>query len=251
VGFVSGDYLVEAVTAQCGDVPVFGGFSVDDSADFQQNCFVITPEGDYRDRVGFILFYGDVHPTFYCASISDKRIFDRWFMITESNGTEVISINDKPALDFLETIGITPEMTRSGVLTNIVLAVQVGESAYFPRQIINLTDHDTLIMGGTMEKGTRFRVGGFDKADMLEAAKTVSRNALAHLNEKAFALVLSCASRFVLLGSESMDEVHMVREQISETPFMMAYAGGEICPIKLGDGFMNHFQNGAFIVCAI
>ncbi|MDR0948871.1 MAG: FIST C-terminal domain-containing protein [Lachnospiraceae bacterium] len=252
VGIVSGDLLTSAVTEQTDGAPVFGGFAVDDSPTFTENCFVITPDGEFLDRVGFVLLYGDVHPLFYKASISEKRIFDRWFMITEANGNEVISINDRSSLDFLALIGITKEMVKSAVLTNIVLAIQEDDLSYFPRQIINLSEHDTLILGGTVENGTRFRVGGFDKLDMLESAQQATQNAFEHSHEKAFALALSCASRFVLLGSESLDEVHMVREAMAGMPFMMGYAGGEICPSVRKDGsFYNRFQNGAFVLCVI
>jgi hypothetical protein len=253
VGMVAGDLLVEAVTAQTGGAPVFGGFCVDDSPTFMENCFVITPEGDYPDRVGFVFLYGDVKPTFYKASISEKRIFDRWFMVTEANGNEVLSINDRPPLEFLEVIGITKEMAQEAVLTNLVVAVQEEDGSYFPRQIIGYSDNDTLLLGGTVENGARFRVGGFDKKDMLEAAQVAAQNTFAHSHEKAFALVLSCASRFVLLGSESLDEIHMLRQAIPGMPFLMGYAGGEICPHMHGDGSLHHnrFQNGAFILCAI
>jgi hypothetical protein len=253
VVMVAGDLLVEAVTVQTGGAPVFGGFAVDDSPTFMDNCFVITPDGDFRDRVGFVLLYGDIEPTFYSASISEKRIFDRWFMVTEANGNEVISINDRSPLDFLEVIGITKEMAREAVLTNLVIAVQEEGETYFPRQIVGYSDNDTLLLGGTVEKGTRFRVGGFDKSDMLEAAQVAAKNAFAHSHEKAFALVLSCASRFVLLGSESLDEVHMLRQAIPGMPFLMGYAGGEICPHMQRDGSIHHnrFQNGAFVLCAI
>jgi hypothetical protein len=253
VGMVAGDLLVEAVTAQTDGSPVFGGFCVDDSPTFMENCFVITPEGDFRDRVGFVLLYGDIQPLFYKASISEKRIFDRWFMVTEANGNEVLSINDRSPLDFLDVIGITKEMAQEAVLTNLVIAVQEEDGSYFPRQIIGFTDNNTLLLGGTVEKGARFRVGGFDKADMLEAAQVAAQNVFAHSREKAFALVLSCASRFVLLGSESLDEVHMLRQAIPGMPFLMGYAGGEICPHMCGKGIIHHnrFQNGAFILCAI
>jgi hypothetical protein len=252
VGFVAGDLLVEAVTELSGGALVFGGYSVDDSLTFQENCYVITPDGDFLDRVGFVLCYGDIRPTFYCASITEKRILDRWFMITEAKGNEIISINDRSSLEFLELIGITPEMTRSAVLTNLVLAIQVDKTSYYPRQIVGLSENDTLMLGGTVENGTRFRVGGFDKLDMLTAAQETAGKISACSKEKAFVLIFSCASRFVLLGSESLDEIHMVREATGGLPFLMAYAGGEICPLLRDDGSVfNHFQNGAFVMCAI
>ncbi|MDR0984533.1 MAG: FIST C-terminal domain-containing protein [Ruminococcus sp.] len=252
VGTVAGDLLVEAVTEQSGGALVFGGFSVDDSPTFQENCFVIMPDGDYRDRVGFVFLYGDIQPLFFSASISVKRIFDREFMVTQANGNEVISINDRSSVEFLDLIGITPEMAKSAVLTNLVLAVYVDDSTYYPRQIVGFSDNETLILGGTIEAGTRFRVGGFDKTDMLGSANEIVKKAFEHKSEKSFAFILSCASRSMLLGSESLDEIHMVREVIGDLPFLMAYAGGEICPLVRDDGSVfSHFQNGAFIICVI
>jgi hypothetical protein len=44
----------------------------------------------------------------------------------------------------------------------------------------------------------------------------------------------------------------MVRDVTAGMPGLMAYAGGEICPIVLDDGsVLNHFQNGAFVMCTI
>jgi hypothetical protein len=252
VGTVAGDTLVDTITEQSGGAPIFGGFSVDDSFDFQQNCFVITPDGDYRDRISITLFYGDLKPSFYNASISEKRIFDREFMVTEANGNEVISINDRSSTEFLELIGITPEMARSAVLTNLVLAIYVDDDSYYPRQIINFSDNDTLILGGTVTAGTRFRVGGYDKTDMLDAARQILEKAVQNKRDKQFAVILSCASRSVLLGAESLDEIHMIREAIGDLPFLMMYAGGEICPLVRDNGeVFSHFQNGAFIICVI
>jgi hypothetical protein len=252
VSTVAGDLLVEAVTKLSDGSLVFGGFAVDDSPTFQENCFVIMPDGDFRDRVGLVFFYGDIQPSFYNASISEKRIFDREFMVTEANGNEVISINDRSSVEFLDTIGITPEMARSAVLTNLVLAIYVDDSTYYPRQIIGFSDNETLILGGTVEKGTRFRVGGFDKTDMLDSAYEIVKKAEQSKQKKSFAFIFSCASRSMLLGAESLDEVHMVRETIGDLPFLMAYAGGEICPLVRKDGSVfSHFQNGAFIVCVV
>jgi hypothetical protein len=133
-----------------------------------------------------------------------------------------------------------------------VLAIQVDKTSYYPRQIVGLGDNDTLLLGGTVEPGTRFRVGGFDKLDMLTAAQEAAGKVSGYRKEKSFAVILSCASRFVLLGSESLDEIHMVREAMAGLPFTMAYAGGEICPLLRDDGSVfSHFQNGAFIICAI
>jgi hypothetical protein len=252
VGTVAGDLLVAAVTEHSDGAPVFGGFSVDDSPTFQENCFVIMPDGDYRDRVGFVLFYGDIQPLFFCSSISKKRLFDREFMVTEANGNEIISINDRSSVEFLDIIGITPEMARSSVLTNLVLGVYVDESTYYPRQIVGFSDNETLLLGGTIEAGTRFRVGGFDKTDMLDSANDIVETAFEFRDKKSFAFILSCASRSMLLGAESLDEIHMVREITGNLPFLMAYAGGEICPLTLEDGTMlSHFQTGAFVICVI
>jgi small ligand-binding sensory domain FIST len=252
VGRVAGDLLVEAVTELTDGALVFGGFAVDDSPTFQENCFVIMNGGAYLNNVAFIMFYGDIKPSFFNASISEKRLFDRDFMITEANGAEIISINDRSSTEFLELIGITPEMARSAVLTNLVLGIFVDENSYYPRQIVGFSDNDTILLGGTVEAGTRFRIGGYDKTDMLLAAQNKLKQVADLKKEKSFAFIFSCASRSVLLGSESLDEIHMVRETLGDLPFIMANAGGEICPLSRSDGTVfSHFQNGAFIICVI
>jgi hypothetical protein len=66
------------------------------------------------------------------------------------------------------------------------------------------------------------------------------------------ALVYSCATRNIVLGSEIMAEFNMFHEGAREKPYIAAYCGGEIFPITgAGGKRVNRFHNQTLCICVI
>ncbi|MDR0929650.1 MAG: FIST C-terminal domain-containing protein [Oscillospiraceae bacterium] len=254
ISVLPGDSLVAAVTQLSGGAPMFGAYSVDDSPTFAEECFLITSKGIFRDRVGFVLFYGDIEPKFYSASISEKNTLPNVSVVTAVSGKEIESINNKPVTDFLSSYGITGETLASGAGMSLALILRdEADGPHYTRVMMQLTPENTLICAGELKKGTQIRLGWIEKSDMLYTAGATMRTALEeNRGKKSVALIYSCATRSSELGTDVLSEIRVVREIMGQIPFTMAYAGGELGPIVYQDGrFSNKFFNQTFIVCAL
>ncbi|MDR0897722.1 MAG: FIST C-terminal domain-containing protein [Oscillospiraceae bacterium] len=254
ISVLPGDRLVAAVTEHSGGAPLFGAFSVDDSPTYAEDCFVVSSQGVFRDRVGFALLYGDIEPKFYSASISEKNILPNWSVVTAVSGREIQSINNKPVTDFLDSYGISGETLASGGGMSLSLILRdEDDGPYYTRVMMQLTPENTLICAGELKEGTHIRLGWMERNDMLYTAGEVMQTVLSeNRGQKAAALIYSCATRSSELGADVLSEVQVVREAMGQAPFMMAYAGGELGPIVYKDGrFSNKFFNQTFIVCVL
>jgi hypothetical protein len=61
-----------------------------------------------------------------------------------------------------------------------------------------------------------------------------------------------CAIRNIALGVNADNELERAVAVIgNKIPYQICYSGGQICPVKNGEGvFENHIHNYAFTVCA-
>jgi hypothetical protein len=57
----------------------------------------------------------------------------------------------------------------------------------------------------------------------------------------------------MVFGAEPLTEAKLIGEQLSGAePFMLAYAGGEICPTsQTADTVSNRFHNYSIIACVL
>jgi hypothetical protein len=63
-------------------------------------------------------------------------------------------------------------------------------------------------------------------------------------------LAFSCiARRMMVMPTDSLKELNTARETVGGIPFMMGYAGGEICPTSVKDGTAaNRYHDYALII---
>jgi small ligand-binding sensory domain FIST len=66
-------------------------------------------------------------------------------------------------------------------------------------------------------------------------------------------LIFSCVVRRMMFGAEPLVEAAMIEEKLNgDSPFMLAYAGGEICPTSVrAEGVTNRFHNYSIIACIL
>jgi hypothetical protein len=251
---IPGDVLAATATKASGGVPIFGGYSCDNSPMYNENCFVISKNGASKDRIIFVLVYGNVNPKFYTASISEEKVLSRWALVTKSRGSELIELNGKPVTEYLDSFGLTEEITQNGPIHNLSLIISDETGApFYSRTMIKFTENNTLFCGGEVPEGVHVRVGLFERSDMLNTVRSILKKAVDEANGKrAVALVVCCGTRVAVLGSDSLAEVNLLREMAGDMPFLLGYAAGEICPLPFGDGrVFNRFHNQSFTMCIL
>ena len=90
-----------------------------------------------------------------------------------------------------------------------------------------------------------------DKDDVIlttgEAADLIMKDAAG----ASVLLIYSCISRSMTLGADQYKEMELIDKKVGgRLPYMMANAGGEICPTQISDDMaINRFHNNAFIAC--
>jgi hypothetical protein len=106
-----------------------------------------------------------------------------------------------------------------------------------------------LVCGGAVPENCSLAVGNINKSDVL---KTFSQAAEALLADKQDGILLfSCAARNLVLGFDALVELQAAQEKLEGRAFMLAYSGGEICPVRTAEGLLkNRFHNISLISCS-
>jgi hypothetical protein len=247
---IPGDDLVKVFDKCLPGVPLFGGFSVDDSPRYNESVFALEGGNAHPDRVIFLKIFGDVKPLFFSASLSKDKVNPRGAVVTKSNGTEIIELNNRPVTEYMHSIGLSESVLERGVVTNFALIIDNPDNdGYYARAMLRLTPEKTLVCGGDVPEGAIIHIGEFEKGDTISAGRTAATRAVA---VKANALLaVSSISRSTILGSDIFHGIDTVRKLTGDLPFIMGYAAGEFCPDTSGETPKNRFNNQSFNACAL
>jgi hypothetical protein len=241
------DSLLDAAVAATGGAPVFGGCSVDDSATYTEHCYVIKDGNIYEDRVIFIAIDGGINPHFITTVAARKSWIADTAIVTKSCGNEIIEVNNRPVMEYIDRFGLPINLTEEGVINSAVFIVNDGTGTY-GRSIKGLTDKGTLLLFGRVPEGSQITVSTFDKKAIFDASINATREIIAKHPDATFALVSSCESRHVVLGANVLDGEDMLQREFAGRQFIFAYAGGEICPISSGK---SEVLNHSYCICLI
>ncbi|MDR2103140.1 MAG: FIST C-terminal domain-containing protein [Treponema sp.] len=227
----SGDEYVRVISEVSGGVPAFGTLAVDDTPDFRE-CYMLYQGTHYRDRMGFILCYGDINPRFYLATISENKILNRAALITAAEGHILKEVNNRPVVEFFEDLGLTKASETSYAMTSLPFMLDYGDGAPMVSKVfIGLNEQKNAICAGEMPEGSTLYIGVFDKNDVLLTSGSLVQKALEEIAKPSVLIGYSCISRSMTMGSDLYGELDLIREKIAGTaPFLLAYSGGEICP---------------------
>jgi hypothetical protein len=259
-----GDFYTEAMSeAAGGKVPIFGLLTVDNSADYSGSK-VIYGSDTYKDRVAFVLMYGDVKPKFYIATLAAERLFRDKGVITDVDGNLIHTINDVSVIDYLSSLGI--ERDEDGSFSGVnsyPFVVDLGDGMEpIIRILFAVTPDGDAVCGGNLPKGSVISIGSINADGIIEATSQKLDDIFAGGKPNAL-LMFSCIGRYLVLGYEQNLELDAVKGKLAETgvPFTFAYVGGEICPVRptspnaadIGDGerLANRFHNETFIALAL
>ncbi len=247
---VSGDEVVAAIDAASTGVPLWG--SITNSVDFTYETVQTLCNGEARPA-GIAMMYvvGPVTPHFVVSSLPERNIAHSRAIVTRSDKAILYEINGMPVQEYLARIGLV--ITRENITATPLMVYFKGTEKPVALGMYSLFEDGSILTGGAIPVGSSFAVGSIDTEGIFESAESALQQIAAYKNRNA-TLMLPCVTRYIMLAPEQEGELELIQKTLSscESPFMMGYSGGEICPTMGTDGkYHNHFHNYSFCACIL
>jgi len=252
----AGDTYVDAWERVIPGVPLFGTFSTADTADFTGGKVIFNGE-TADDRVSYIFCYGNITPRFLIGTFSDLNAMPYHGEITKSNGIYVEEINNIKAYDYFEKLGLAKDGEASNIFNFVPFLIDQknrGDYDGVPilRELVSLTEDGVAIFRGNIDELSTFKMlqGTFE--DVILIAKEKLNEAVQFPDINGI-LTFSCiARRMMVMQKDTLRELNVSREIVGDIPFMMGYAGGEICPTSVKNGAAtNRYHDYSIITMVI
>jgi hypothetical protein len=238
--------LLKALDHACGGIPIWGSVATGIDMSYA-SARTLLGGGDYEDAMVMILIHGPAVPEFASMSIPEQNIRESKTIITDSEGCVLRQVNDIPIIDYMNSIGV---VLREEDSTATPLMVDYGDgSKPAAAAIYHIGADGGLTCGAEMPKGAVFSVGEIDADGVLQTARACIDRILAMENKNGI-LITPCIIRYIILAPNQSGEADLARDTFAGAPYALAYAGGEICPVRDRDGkWVNRFHNYTFSAC--
>ena len=249
INTISGDMMLAAIDKATGGIPLFGTTAVDHTRDYSSSKTIYNGAA-YREAAVLGALCGNFKAEFEVTTLNEDKTRKQKAIITEAVGNVLISVNGKPALDYLEEIGLKREDIISGLGVIPLLVYHKDGSKPVPRAVFTSTPEGHAICGGVMQEGATLALGRVDMNDVF----VTTEEALKPLLEKdSLILSYSCIARYLVLGTDINAEAEKVRGAADGiAPYLFTCSGGEICPIPDGEGNLkNYFHNYTNVFCKL
>ncbi|MDR0357798.1 MAG: FIST C-terminal domain-containing protein [Clostridiales Family XIII bacterium] len=252
----AGDAYVEAFSALCPGVPLFGTLAISDAIAFD-NCSSLCEGAASQDRIAFALIAGNINPRFIVSSVDDSNKTQYGGEITKSFENIVQEINGVSTYEYFEGIGLAKNGKLDEGLQFVPILIDFKKRDDYDgipvvRAIVYLDENGYAVCRGFMYQNSVFTIINPTMDDILRSSLRFTEK-LAEVPDRQATLILSCIVRRMTFGAAPLTEALMIKEKLGDgPPFMFAYAGGEICPTSVRDGVAtNRFHNFSIIACVL
>lgn len=242
---VNGSELVQGLNEGGGpQVLITGGLAGDD-ARFKQTFTGLNDELAPGTIVAIGL-YGQ-HLEIGHGSMGGWDEFGPQRTITRSSKNELLEVDGKNALDLYKSyLGVfSKELPKSALL--FPMSLQQGDSKHkLVRTILRIDEEKkSMLFAGNMPEGSQVRLmkANFDR--LIQAADTAAASTLRGQQQlPAFAILISCVGRKLILQERVYEEVRAARRVLGNDCVISGfYSYGEISPFhSMNDGCELHNQ---------
>ncbi|MDR0402884.1 MAG: FIST C-terminal domain-containing protein [Treponema sp.] len=244
-----GDEFIEKLDELSGGIPAFGTLAISNEPDYSRSYTFYNGEF-YPASMALAALVGGASPEFLSVSVNRENILKQKAIITGVNRNILQTVNNMPAVNYLESIGIVKGGNVSG-LQAMPFIIYLEDGSMLIRACIGGAGNGDLILCGAVPLNSTVALAtmGFeDVINSTEAKVIEARNAAGGRG----VLIYSCAGRNWCLGMQPLAEHEKARECLGDTPYHFVYSGGEIFPSRLDDGrVVNHLQNDSLIICIL
>jgi len=248
---LSGAPIHKCFDEVCGGVPFWGSVATNIDVSYEQ-CFTFRNDKADKNSLVMLMMYGQVEPEFIVVSMPGKNISKTRGQITGSDGCVLKEINGMAPIKYLESLGVM--VMKDASITTPLMVYYEGSTEPVALTVYNVYDDGSLLCGGEMTEGASVAVGEITTESILASAKE-GTDRLIQSNKRNCALMLPCVSRYVMLAPNRGAEMDLIASKLengSLMPYMVGYAGGEICPVRDETGvYRNRFHNFSFVVCVL
>jgi hypothetical protein len=229
-------------------VPLFGALSCDQGLEYTESKTIWNGMSAPNSMV-LIFMYGDVEFEFFISTIAGDGVSKQYGVITESKGNILKKVNDLLLADYLDTLGLPLNSINIAAAIPFVVNYRDGTQVA-ARAIYRINSEGYAICGGEMPVDATIAVGSLNYHSVIESARQVAEEIRKKTSSGAV-LMYSCLTRNLMLGLNSDDEMMKLISLLDTgMPYQIAYSGGEICPVKTGNGEpINRFHNYTLIAC--
>jgi hypothetical protein len=246
-----GDEFIEKLDALSGSVPAFGTLAISNEPDYSRSYTFYNGEC-YVDAMALAVLIGGAAPEFLSVSVNEENILKQKAIITGVNRNVLQTINNMPAIQYLESIGLVKNGDVMG-LPAMPFVIYLEDGSILIRACIGPAGEGALILCGAVPLNSTNALATMGFEDVISSTESKVTEALAAAKGRGI-LMYSCAGRNWSLGMQPMAEHEKVEECLGtkDTPYHFVYSGGEIFPSRLGGGrIVNHLQNDSLIICIL
>jgi hypothetical protein len=182
-------------------------------------------------------------------------------IVTDSEGTMIKKINDKPAINMYEDyFGSEAEALYQMKLSRIAILYPLGinvpgEDEFILRNVIEAGRDGCLVCQGDIPVGSEINLMIGSKDLCIQAAREAAWETKKALKDKppSLIIVFDSISRNNLLGRTAFEEIRSVKEILGRNvPLIGFYSYGEIAPLKALDyQGTSYFHNETIAILAI
>lgn len=231
-------------------LPFFGTLSVRYYDGLYRPAAVFHDSQAWYDRAAVAVVAGDVAPILTMVTLPKNRILKQKAVITRADGNVVIEVNNRPVIDYLDSLGMVQDGKVPGLHAFPIIVDESDETLPDTRTVLAISPEGYLVCGGAMREGSVLSIGAQDKDSVVETAGNLFTR---YDGEYAAGLFYSCHSRGLALGLDVSAEFDLLRERFAgRFPVMMAYSGGEICPRRGADGqYHTMSHSDTLVACGL
>jgi hypothetical protein len=248
---IGGDEFIEKIDELSGGrIPAFGTVAISNEQDFSRVYTIYNGEL-YPASLVLLGLIGEAEPLFISASVPEGSILKQKAVVTGVRKNILQTINDMPAVRYLESIGLSEGGSVSGFVA-MPFVIRLDDGSILTRACIKATPEGGLVLCGSVPVGATFAIATMNLEGVIASTGAKVREALERCQGRSL-LIYSCVARSWTLGTKIMAEHEEVDARLGDAvPYCFAYSGGEIFPSFLKEGkISNHLQNDTVIVCVL
>ncbi|MDR0670758.1 MAG: FIST C-terminal domain-containing protein [Oscillospiraceae bacterium] len=257
IASISGDKFLEKLDAVSGALPTFGAVSISNDLGNHEVYTLLNGE-HWKDAMVLLAVMGPVEPIFLSiATLEEKHItmeehiLRQKAVITSADNNLMQTVNNMPAVRYLESIGLAENGSVSSLET-ISFVIETRDGVQLVRAGVVVTPDGSVACGGGIPVNATLGVASVGPDEVVSTVRSVLRDALALAQGRGM-LIYSCAARYWSLGLNNTMEHECVTELLAGgAPYHFIYSGGEIVPETLPDGRrVNNLQNISVAICIL